>query len=367
MKLITKTLIVLMLFTAVISAGYIVSADGFMMRIDTVTIPQGYDGEVKVPVYLDSIPDNAQLSCFSYKFYFDSSNLSFITSKDPSSFTADVVADPNDCLIGKVERNDGTNGRFFFGFVTTQNHISKTGLVMYLPFYVNGSLAPGRYNIIADPDSNVSFKGSEDIPIDDLFLNINSYLQFGAIVVEGQGEYNDYEEVSSRAQFPTYTVTESSTASGTVTDVDGVATNPNTQNNPDTNTNTDTSDNNNTDYNPPTSHGGSGTLASSDYEPQKNDYVYEVKTVADTFDAGTMVLYNDTYVAFNTIKTQAGYVVCSLYKDNRLVGNSITKSDANQKVTSNVAFSDIPDIAVTYVIKTDGTIDCYGKYAVRID
>lgn len=370
MNIYKKILLVLAIFTLVLCLGGVAYAEGdFLMRIDTVSVPEGYDGEVVVPVYIDSMPDDMELSCFAWEFYFDSDNLNFITSDDPASFAGELIVNPDDCSIGKIPRMDGSQGKFRFGWTSPVDYITQPGEALHLNFYVHSGMAPGVYNIVADPFSDIRSGTESVIFTDDLFLNINSYLVFGAVVIEGESDYNDYDVVSSKAKYPTYAPEEGSISSGVVDEVDDVPV--------DKESVTTTPDSNSSTSSPATSPstgsssvgGGNssstGVIASSTYKGQHtNDYTNDVKTVADSYDAGTMISFTSGYVVFDTIKSQSGWLVCLLYKGETLVGYDISWANAGEKMSANIKYSDIPDMAVSVIMRGDGTFDCYGKYPI---
>jgi len=383
MNMYKKILLISTIVMFMLCLGGVAYAEGdFLMRIDTVTVPQGFDGEVIVPVYIDSMPEGTELSCFAWEFYFDSEKLNFITSKDPADFAGELITSTDDCTIGKVERIDGTQGKFRFGWTSTSNYITETGEALHLKFYVHSAMEPGVYNIVADPFSDIRSGTESIIYTDDLYVDINSYLIFGGIVIEGEepSEYNDYDLVSSKAKYPSFIPEGDSVASGIVDEIDGVPVDKESI------TVTPGTDSDNNSASSGTSSGsssssgssgssgssiaqgnssGSGTLVSSEYRPQHtNDYTNDVQTIADSFDAGTMIAFTDSHIVFDTIKAQSGWLVCALYKGEKLVGYDISWATAGEKMSANIVYSDIPDMAVSVIMRGDGTFDCYGKYPI---
>jgi len=373
-----------MVLCVVLCVGCVASADGdFLMRIDTVTVPAGYEGEVIVPVYIDSMPDGMELSCFAWEFYFDSDQLAFITSTQPADFTGELIANPDDCAIGQIPRIDGSQGKFRFGWATTNNYITQTGEALHLKFYVHSAMEPGVYNIVADPFSDIRSGTESVIYSDDLLADIGSYLIFGAVVIEGEepSEYNDYDLVSSKAKYSNYVPEEGHIVSGTVDEVDGVPVDKesaadtgrsdtasgNSSGSTSGNSSSSTSDSSSSQPNIAASNAsGTGTLVPSQYQSQHtNDYTNDVQTIADSYDAGTIITCSDAYIIFDTIKSQGGYLVCVLYKEGELVGYDISYATAGERVSANIAFSDVPDTAVSVIMRSDGTFDCYGKYSIH--
>ena len=342
MTLNKKILLILMPLVVVLCFGTIAEAKiDFHMRIDTVTVPEGYEGEVTVPVYLETIPLSMELSCFAWEFYFDSDSITLINNYEAADFAGELIVNPDDCSIGKYDKVDGSMGKFRFGWTSTRDYITQPGVALNLKFQVPGDLAPGVYNIVADPYSDIRSGVASVIYTDDLFVDLNSYLTFGAIIVEGESDYNDYDLVSSKAKFPYY-VPEDAYFPSDEGDAD--------------------------DTYSTTSGSSTGVISSSSYRPMHtNDYDNDNKTVADTFDAGTMIAFAGDHIVFDTIKSQTGYLVCLLYKGEDLVGYDISWAIAGEKTSANIYYTDIPDKAVSVIMRSDGTFDCHGKYPIYKD
>lgn len=395
MNLLKKIFVCFTVLTVAASLFITANAQDFVMRIDTVTVPAGTDSQVIVPVYIDSMPDGMNLSCFAWEFYFDEQNIQLAVSREPADFAGELITDTSDCTMGKVATIDGSQGKFRFGWTTTASYITNTGVAMYLPFNISAQTMPGTYNIVADAFGDIRSGTQSYISSDDIQSNPNTYLLFGAIVVTDangeSGDYNDYEYVASRADFYTFEKHEDTVVSGTVDngkDDNTISDNTSggTSSGSDSSNDTPSSGSSSGSSSGGTSSSGSsggsssggsssggtssnssnGNTSSSDDSSDKDDGSTNEPSYSETVEAGTMVTYHDSYVEFNTIKSQSGYVICALYKGSSLVGYSIQKSDAGKKVSVKVDFSDIPDTAVTVLMRSDGTLDCYGKYPVTV-
>ncbi len=349
-----KLLLLLALIIITLGLGITASAAiEFHTTIDTVTVPQGYEGEVTVPVRIDKLPVGLELSCYAWEFYFDSNVLSFVKSTDAADFAGELIANTDDCIIGKYDKVDGSQGKFRFAWTTTGDYITSTGVMLNLKFYINPGMAPGVYNIVADPFGDIRSGTNTVIYTDELYTFINTYMSFGAIIIEGEGsmENNDYSLVSSNAKYISYVAENNyyATDDGGYTDINY------------SNASNGSSGNGSNGLSDPTL----GVITASDYvSPHKNEYTNDVDTIAETFDAGTMISLRDSYVIFDTIKSRGGYLVCALYKGDKLVGYDILWTEADKKVSTNIYYSETPDVAVSVILNPDGTFDCYGKYSI---
>ncbi|MDD4690201.1 MAG: cohesin domain-containing protein, partial [Eubacteriales bacterium] len=158
-------------------------------KIDTVTVEKGTTDVITVPVKVSKMPSGFQLGSTGWEFLFDSTKLNFQTSTDYTAFSGPLIKNPTaDLIMGMTENIDGTNGKFRWGFATTNNYITPADVaadatLLNLKFKLPEGLPAGTYPITVQSYGNITNGTAEYVSQDDIDAALNTYMVPGAIVV----------------------------------------------------------------------------------------------------------------------------------------------------------------------------------------
>ena len=197
-RYLTKALALVLTLAMVLSVTPIsfvsaASPTDIRFKIGTVTVTKGSTDEIVVPVTVNKIPENFQLSATGWEFLFDQNSIQFQVDPEHkyATYAGQLIKKPDkDMVMGKVASNDGTNGKFRFGFATTENYITPAdvaatdGTILYLKFKLADGLAAGTYPITVQSYGNIANGVEEYVNEDDIIADYDTYMIPGAIVVE---------------------------------------------------------------------------------------------------------------------------------------------------------------------------------------